>query len=58
MCYSYGSELTCEEKGSLVMLINDVEIFKTNYQISQINSGYMPLVHELHDGNFISENMV
>ena len=58
MYYSYGSELTCEEKGPLVLLINDVEIFKTNYQISQNYSGYMPLVYELHDGNFLAENMV
>jgi len=40
------------------MLINDVEIFKTNYQISQINSGYMPLVHELCDANIRASIMV
>ena len=58
MYYSYGSELTCEEKGYCVSIIDDVENFKTNHFISPNFSGYVPLVHELHDGNFIAKNMV
>lgn len=47
--YSYGLELTWEEKNSLVSFINDVETSKTKYEISQNYSGYVPLVHELSE---------
>jgi hypothetical protein len=56
--YSYGSELNCEEKGYLVSFIDDVETFKSNVFISPNYTGYVPLVHQLLDGNLIAKNLV
>ena len=53
-----ASSLNCEEKGYLVSVIEVVETFKTNHFISPNFSGYVPLVHELHDDNFIAKNRV
>lgn len=55
--YSYGLELTWKEKNALVSFVNDVQTFKINYEVSQNYSGYVPLVHELSDGNIRANSM-
>lgn len=49
--YSYGSELTWEEKSSLVSFVNVVLTFKNIFGAGQNYSEHVPLVHELSGGN-------
>lgn len=48
--YTPGSELTWEEKKSLVTFVNDAMSFKIIHEARQIFEEYVPLVHELRGG--------
>ena len=56
--YTYGSELTWEEKNSLVFFVNDVLTFKSIYGADQNSTRYVPLVHTLTNINIYRKCMV
>ena len=56
--YTYGAELTYQEKDHLISFIIDVENYNINYETPAHYGQYVPLVHVLNYVNIHGDVMV